>query len=317
MKKTGRRILMLVHPHYQPDTATARGGTERDVWRTLRRLGHRVEVVGLTEDPRELDRALVRARPQVVFNLLEEFRGEGAFDFHPITYLESLGVAYTGCNPRGLIQSRNKFLTMTMARALGVPTPETALGARARAYPAFIKFNREHASRGITRANVVRTPAALSRAAARLRRAYPGELITQSFVRGLEVSVPVWGNARPVALAPWHLHMGPDRVATEKMKFDAQYRRRWGIRAGVYADEGMADRLRADSRRVYRALDLSGYARLDYRVADGRHYLIDVNANPNLSRDEDFASSARAAGYDYAAALTQIMTLAKSYRPAR
>ena len=317
MKFTPRRILLLVHPHYRPDQIPPRAGTERDIWRTLRRLGHRVEVAALSHDPRELDRRVTSLRPHVVFNLLEEFAGEGVFDFHPVTFLESLGIPYTGCNPRGLIQSRNKFLTMTVARALGVPTPASNLGARAESYPAFIKYNREHASRGITRANVVRSPAALATAGRRLRRAYPGELVTQDFVRGTEVSVPVWGNRRPETLPPWRLHMEPDRVATEKMKFDAAYRRRLGVRAARFKDEVVGRRLRIDSVRVYRALDLSGYARLDYRVVEGRHYLIDVNANPNLSLGEDFACAARAAGFDFAAVLTRIMALAKSYRPSR
>ncbi len=69
------------------------------------------------------------------------------------------------------------------------------------------------------------------------------------------------------------------------------------------------------SRRIYRALHLSGYARIDFRVrADGSVFMLEANANPNLTRAEDFAESARAAGIDYPALLERIMTLGRNYR---
>ena len=288
-------MLLLVHPHYRPDQTASRASTELDVWRGLRRLGHAVTVAAVADDARAFERQLTEVRPHVVFNLLEEFRGEGAYDFHLVSRLEALGVPCTGCNPRGLIISRNKWLVTAAAGASNVPTPETARGATATAFPAFVKFNREHASRGITRANVVRGPEELMRAAARLRRNFPGELITQAFVRGTEVSVGVWGNARPEALPPRALRMAPDRVATERLKFDARYRRRIGVRATAYLGPASAEMSR-HARRLYAALDLSGYARFDFRVSDQGPFLIDVNANPNLSVDEDFARAARGGG---------------------
>ena len=42
--------------------------------------------------------------------------------------------------------------------------------------------------------------------------------------------------------------------------------------------------------------------------------MLEANANPNLTRDEDFAESARAAGVDYHELLERIMTLGCNYR---
>ena len=65
---------------------------------------------------------------------------------------------------------------------------------------------------------------------------------------------------------------------------------------------------------MYRALRLSGYARMDFRVRDdGTVFALEANANPNISREEDFAQSALAAGSDYAALLTRILSLGLSY----
>ncbi len=64
------------------------------------------------------------------------------------------------------------------------------------------------------------------------------------------------------------------------------------------------------SRRIYRALGLTGYARMDFRVsAEGQVYVLEANANPNLEAEEDFAESARAAGIAYDDLLGRLMAL--------
>src|ERR1044072_882460 len=158
MGKT-RRCLILVHPQFHPGKGRTKAATEFDVWKALRGLKHTVEVAAAEYDLRKFDRQLAEFRPDAVFNLLEEFRGEGVYDFHLVTYLESLGIPYTGCNPRGLIVTRNKLWTAHIARGEGVPAPESTLARRPSrgldVYPQLLKFNREHASLGMTRANVV------------------------------------------------------------------------------------------------------------------------------------------------------------------
>ncbi len=108
--------MLLVHPQMRPDRFKPRGPTELDVWKALRRLGYLVEVTALQTDLRQLDLQLARTNPSVVFNLLEEFRDEGIYDFHPVSFLEALGVPFTGCNPRGLAITRNKEWAVHIAR---------------------------------------------------------------------------------------------------------------------------------------------------------------------------------------------------------
>jgi D-alanine-D-alanine ligase len=53
---------------------------------------------------------------------------------------------------------------------------------------------------------------------------------------------------------------------------------------------------------------------MDFRVrADGAVFALEANANPNISRDEDFAQSARAAGTDYDELLARILSLGLTY----
>ncbi|MCX5762269.1 MAG: D-alanine--D-alanine ligase, partial [Gemmatimonadetes bacterium] len=62
------------------------------------------------------------------------------------------------------------------------------------------------------------------------------------------------------------------------------------------------------SKRIYRILELTGYARLDFRLdAQGHLYFLEANANPEIAEKEEFASSARHAGLAYPELLERIL----------
>ena len=69
------------------------------------------------------------------------------------------------------------------------------------------------------------------------------------------------------------------------------------------------------ARRAYRALGLSGYARIDLRLtATGLPVVLEANPNPDLSRDEDLALAAQAAGLEYPALIQRLVRLGMAYR---
>ena len=75
-----------------------------------------------------------------------------------------------------------------------------------------------------------------------------------------------------------------------------------------------ADRM---ARRCYRALNLSGFARLDLRLsAEGNVFLIDANPNPDLSDGEDFSASAKKSGIAYPQLVQKVLNLGLGYVPA-
>ena len=82
--------------------------------------------------------------------------------------------------------------------------------------------------------------------------------------------------------------------------------------------EGLAPRIQHLAKRAYRALELSGYARIDFRMdGDGRAYVIEANPNPQLANQEDFAKSAARANVSYSRLLERIMTLGTQWLPHR
>lgn len=150
------------------------------------------------------------------------------------------------------------------------------------------------------------------------------DALVEEYVEGREIYVGVLGNERLTSFPLWELNFGtlPEvmaGIATRKVKWDRKYQRKHGIGTGPARDlpESLAPRIAQLARRIYRALCLSGYARIDLRMkADGSVYVLEANANPNLAQIEDFATSALAASVGYDALLERIMQLGSAYQAA-
>jgi D-alanine-D-alanine ligase len=336
MKK--RRIAVLCHQDLVPPDSLvglekkeiAPWKTEFQVVDTLRQLGHDVHVRGVSDDLAPIRRVVEGFEPDIFFNLLMEFQNVATYQAHIVSYLELLGARYTGCNSRGILLTRDKALCKKILRYHRVPTPRFAvfpLGRKARRlaglrYPLIVKSADEEASLGISQASVVNDDEHLRERVEFVHRNVGSDAIAEEYVEGRELTLSVLGNQRLTTLPLWELFFrklpeGSLPIATARAKWDLEYQKRAGIDNGPAEDiePKIAARIANLGKRVYRALGLSGYARLDLRLApDGRAFLIEVNSTPDVAQDEDLASSARAAGLDYPALLQRIINLGMSYR---
>ncbi len=305
--------------------------TELDVLSTLKRLKHEVRVVGVGDHLTELRQTIDEWRPHVVFNLLDEFSGIISYDHHVVAYLELIRQRYTGCNPRGMMLSRDKVLTKRVLASHRVATPQFRLfpfGRRFRdpsrlKFPLFVKSATEDASLGIAQASLVDDMKSLRERVEFIHEQVQSDALVEEYIDGREIYVGVLGNSRLTTLPAWEMDFGtlPDaqaRIATRKVKWDRKYQARHGIKTG--RAHGLSDEQREQlsrlAKRTYRALYMSGFARMDFRLhSDGRIYLLEANANPNLSKGEDLADSAKAAGMSYTSLVERIVQLGLGYMP--
>src|SRR5438270_11616062 len=116
--------------------------TEYDVITTLRKLKHDVRCLGVLDSLTELRSAIAEWQPDIVFNLLEEFQGIVTYDQYVVSFLELMRQPYTGCNPRGLMISRDKSLSKQILAFHRIPTPRFAVFAQGKRYriPKRLKF---------------------------------------------------------------------------------------------------------------------------------------------------------------------------------
>lgn len=337
MKK--HRILLMVHKGLVPpkdvsglsETQLDEFRTEHDVLSTLRRPGHDVRAVGIGDHLTELRETIDEFRPHVVFNLLDEFSGIISYDHYVVAYLELIRQRYTGCNPRGMMLSRDKVLTKRVLATHRVATPAFRLfpfGRRYRepsrlAFPLFVKSATEDASLGISQASLVEDMKSLRERVQFIHEQVQSDALVEEYIDGREIYVGVLGNTRLTTLPPWEMDFGTlsadqARIATRKVKWDRKYQAKYGIKTGKAQDlsDEQREQLSRLAKRTYRALYMSGFARMDFRLcSDGRIFLLEANANPNLSKGEDLADSAKAAGMSYTALVNRIVQLGLAYMP--
>lgn len=335
-RKKKYRIIVLVHEDLVPpesldgysDKEIQEWKTEFDVVATLREMGHEVRPLGVWDDLGKIRKEIEQFKPHITFNLLEEFHGVAVYDQHVVSYLELLRQPYTGCNPRGLLLAHDKFLCKQILsyhriltpRFVVYPMKRTIQPPRKLQYPLLVKSASEEASLGISQASIVTSDEKLKDRVAFIHENVKSDALVEEYIKGRELYVGILGNERLQPLPIWELKFtkSGDKVpliATAKVKWDYEYQEKLGVETAAAVDlpDGMPAAIIKQCLRTYRALFLTGYARIDLRLGeDGRAYVLEANPNPNLAYGEDFAESAEAAGKSYEEVLHRIITLGLS-----
>jgi D-alanine-D-alanine ligase len=334
-----QRILTLVHRHLVPpddttgiDTVHAPWKMEFDVIETLRERGHEVRPLGVQDDLGAIRTTIYDWKPTIVFNLLESFDDVTTFDMNVVSYLELLKVPYTGCNPRGLLLARDKALSKKLLAYHRIPVPDFAVFRRNRAvrvparlgFPLIVKSLTYEASVGISQASVVADEERLRKRVEFIHDSLGTDAIAERYIDGRELYVGIVGNDRLKVFPVWEMHFqkmieGDNwPIATERVKWSTTYQQKHGIMTDQAQDlpDATVQAIHRVARRVYRTLDLTGYARIDLRMdAAGKFYVLEANPNPQLAYGEDFAESAERAGLSYEELLERIVGLGLSWRP--
>lgn len=334
------RVLLMVHAELMPpDSLEGLDEQEINPWKmeydvmsTLINLGHEVICVGVDDDLRPVREAIAAYRPHIVFNLLMHFHEAGILDSAIVSWLELKKQAYTGCNPRGLLVANDKALCKKVLSyhriraprffiiASGKRVSELPLGLE---FPLFVKSRSEHASTGIAHASIVRDIGQLNERADFVHRNVGTAALCEEYIAGRELTIGVMGNQRLETTPVWEVTMdklpeGAPMIVTSKLKWDLAYQKQVGLMSGPAKGlpDGTAAKVDHTARRIYRALGLSGYARIDMRMdADGRIWILEANPNPDLCFGEDFAEGFEHVGYSYDALIQKLLNLGLRYNP--
>lgn len=300
---------------------------ERDVVRTLHKLGHDVDVFGIHDDIAPLVALVQKDRPDVVFNMCESFNADRKHEPNLMALLELLGVPYTGSTPEGLSLCKDKGLTKKVLSFHDVRVPRFAVSSRNRpakrtpkdfTFPGICKPLSRESSEGIAQASIVRTEDECLDRLRFLHERFDSDAIVEEFIDGRELYVGILGNERLTVLPPTELHFkdlpeGTPRILTYKAKWDGAYRKKYGIdsHAAKNLDKSTLDGINENCRAAYRLLKLRGYARVDLRLSDsGEPVILEVNPNPSIKKNDDFATAARKAGINYDELIDRIVGLA-------
>lgn len=280
-----------------------------EVARALTRLGYQTGIIALDLNLSVLD-ALVDRKPRAAFNLVEAIRGDDRLIAIVPALLEHLNIAFTGGTADAFTATNSKRRAKQLMQAAGLPTPDwsshgAGLDPAARY---IIKADTQHGSLGMDAGSVVLGADCAKAIAASVTR-HATCFFAERFVAGREFNVAlIAGDADPRVLPIQEItfedfdHDQP-RIVGYAAKWDPGSRayhttpRKFGIEQ---SEPRLASTLTTLAVSAWHALQLTGYARVDFRVDEtGQPFILEVNVNPAISSDAGLAAAAREAGMDY------------------
>ena len=189
-------------------------------------------------------------------------------------------------------------------------------------FPLIVKCLKEEASRGIAQASIVDSEEKLKERVGFIHDSIGSDAIVEQFIQGRELYVGVLGNRQVEVFPTWELVFenlppGSAAIATARVKHNPEYQEKWGIYQQPATDlsSSLLAHIVKITKRIYRVLQIDGYARIDYRLGlTGELYFLEANPNPEIAEREEFSSAAQAAGFSYPELLQKILQLGLTRR---
>jgi D-alanine-D-alanine ligase len=293
--------------------------------------GHKVSLIGISDDLRELLDNLDDKRPDLVFNLCERFADNDVYEMHVTAVLDMLGQPFTGTGPAGMALRQDKAVTKKLLKFHGVPYPNYATFdkdnlefAGKMRFPLFVKPLHGDTSLGIDDSSLVTEYSKLIERIGFIQTHLKVPALVEEYIEGREFYIGILGNDAAEILPVMELDFaklpgGYPRIYGHEAKSDMaspQYGAVNAIVATELAPEVRARLIMAGREAAY-ALKVQDYARVDIRLsADGIPIVVEVNANPYLERTSAFALAALQAGMGYTTLINRIVEIAgKRWEP--
>ncbi|HEX5788636.1 MAG TPA: hypothetical protein VFY03_10670 [Woeseiaceae bacterium] len=294
-----------------------------EVSAALGQQGFRVQRLETGLDLGDLLNRVRSLAPRFVFNLVESLAGNGALIAVVPALLRGAGLRVSGCDAEALWLTSQKVLAKRWLRRHDVPTPDWIenrpdVDRSSAAGRWIVKSVWEHASLGLDDGCVV---SGAEEVAGRLRESkerHGGEWFAERFVDGREFNVSLLEiEGRPAVLPLAEIDFGtlpasrPRIVgyAAKWMPGSIEYRATERVFPPLPGP--LAAELARLAERCWQLFGLAGAARVDVRLdAAGAPWVLEVNANPCLSRDAGFYAAAARYGLSYEAMVGHIATAA-------
>ena len=270
--------------------------------------------VPVSNDGRWVERVR-RGKFDLVFNICEGIDGEAVHEARVISVLELLGVPFTGSGSWTTALTLRKNVVNGLLDRAGLPVPRwtqlrrgdeiTSVG-----FPAICKPAAEDASVGIEQRSVVRSMRALT---ARVEAMFEGwdEVLVQRFIDGREVNVGILGDdLLPIAEIDFgDMPKGMWHIVSYRSKWETGSDEDLGAKPNCPADlpEELANELTQIARTAWHVVGGEGYGRCDFRIdQSGRPWLLEVNANPDISPGAGLARMAGVATIGYSQLIRKV-----------
>ena len=298
---------------------------ERDVVRALKKMGYDVHTHAVFDNIQTLIDRANSLKPDIIFVLAECFNNDRDLAPNIVATLDLLGIKYTGPSAQSLLLCKDKALSKKILNFEGIKTPKFVVSKKGvlsgvdstLKFPVITKPIALEGSEGISLKSINHSSCESRERAKFIFEKYNCESIVEEFVPGRELYFGVIGDLDNLVIFPprelvYRQH-NPNNIATFKAKWDNKYRKKHGIKTkpAVLENKKLEQELFETCKKIYKALCLSSYARIDLRITESNEiFFLEANPNPSIARIDDFAKSAEHAKIGYEELINSILDLA-------
>ena len=271
--------------------------------------------VGMELNPPTFAEDIKKVDCAIVFNALHgKFGEDGILQ----GTLEMLGIPYTGSGVLAAAVTMDKAASKRVFVAEGISTPRSHtyqsyemqqrdLAAEIEqefGLPVVVKAASQGSSIGVY---IVEQPAELAEA---LKEAftYNDEVLVEQFIKGMELTVAVWGNAAEQQAFPII------EITTESGRYDYDSKYTKGASHHIIparVSDAKTQEIQALAIKTFQACGCRGVARVDMMLGeDGTPYVIEVNSVPGMTELSLVPDAGRAMGVEFPELCEHILELA-------
>jgi len=293
--------------------------------RGLGNEGYQARLFNIEDDLARLQRFLSETPPDVIFNLVEIFRGNPRLESAITALFDLYEIPYTGSAPFALEVCQRKALTKLILLKQEIATPDYRLlripkipRRHGLHYPLIVKPAREDASLGVEAESVVYDYDQLISRIRKVFESFEPPILVEEYIAGKELHVSILGNQPPQALPIIEFDFSslPEdhpAIITYGVKWnplDLAYHRVHSICPATLSKK-VEGKVREQALRAYQATYCRDYARIDVRLTESRvPFVLEVNPNPDLTESVSFMQSAERAGLTFSETLGRIVEFA-------
>jgi D-alanine-D-alanine ligase len=278
---------------------------------SLRKAGFKVNVLPVYNARRFIN-DILNLKTDLIYNFCEMVELESQEEVFAAGLFELVKVPYTGAPPMTLGLCLDKAKTKIILSHYGIPTAKFDLfnesidGCKKinLRFPVIVKPVHEDASAGINEKSVVYDRKELEERVEYIIKMFKQPALVEEFIDGREVNVAILGNNPPVVLPISEIDFSHLPSHLPKI---VSYEAKWIPNTDYYEktipicpaplEPELERKIKDIALSCYKIMGCRDYARVDMRIdKEGNPYVLEVNPNPDLSRNAGFMRSASVYG---------------------
>jgi D-alanine-D-alanine ligase len=251
----------------------------------------------------------------VVINTIHGTPGE---DGHMQAYWELLEIPYTGCNFYQSSLTFNKRDTLSVLGKFDIPKAKSVYVSKGMeidgeklveelGLPFFVKPNQSGSSLGVS---MVKETSELNKALD-FAFAEDKDILIESYLKGIEISVGVFKYLGETKV------LGITEIvsANDFFDYEAKYLGKSEEITPARIPLETEEMVKNTTKKIYEALGMQGFSRIDFIIMNGIPHFIEINTNPGLSPQSIFPQQAAFAKLDFGNMLDNEIALALQRKP--